>query len=148
MEQLENKQNPFKRISLSGESVEDYLKRIVKTAVRTARPPRGSLPLPRWACVQRVFLFGSRHSQWLCHGFGFDPDELIEAQFCDDCPRDPENADEEASEMRGWTGEELRDAVLGIFTDVDARVENGANSNGHLEFVHKKLKGVLDNFQE
>lgn len=32
-----------------------------------------------------------------------------------------------------------------LFTEIDCRIEHGADSNGHLKYVHRRLKELLFN---
>lgn len=39
--------------------------------------------------------------------------------------------------------EELQDGVRQLLNEVDCRIEHGAQSGGHLEYVRSKLKSIL-----
>lgn len=41
-------------------------------------------------------------------------------------------------------GKVMREAVLRLRTEVNCRVEHGAESGGHLEYVQKELDAILD----
>lgn len=38
---------------------------------------------------------------------------------------------------------DIRDKSLSLLNEIDCRIQHGADSNGHLEFVHTKLKQIL-----
>jgi hypothetical protein len=37
----------------------------------------------------------------------------------------------------------VRDLISGLYQEVDCRIEHGADSSGHLEFVRKELLNIL-----
>jgi hypothetical protein len=42
---------------------------------------------------------------------------------------------------------EMRDAVLTLKVEVNCRIEHGAQSEGHLEYIYEKLEDILNRFK-
>lgn len=50
---------------------------LLRRAVRSFKPTRSILALPRWSRVARVFSLGSTYAAQLCRRYGCDPDERV-----------------------------------------------------------------------
>ncbi len=68
---------------------------LLRRAVKYVRAEHGNIGNPRWSFLKDIFSVGSTTSTILCQEAGVDPYEMLYGGYCEGCPWDEENRDEE-----------------------------------------------------